>query len=102
MNIEEIVAKWNARWRYDFWWRTKYNIPFGSAEHRAANQIDIYFEYVEGRMLQSTMDKIKDDEEKAKKFKELGIWLNPVETVDDADWDKLSLATLSKDNKKES
>jgi hypothetical protein len=100
MTIEEVIAKWNSQWRYDFWWRTRYEVAFGSPEHRAANQVDIYFEYVENRMYQEAVEKFKVDEEKQKKFKETGIWLNPDEKVTDDAWDKLDLSLLSKNNNK--
>lgn len=32
---------------FEWWWRKKYNIPFGSAQHRAMCLIDIYWEYLE-------------------------------------------------------
>lgn len=75
MTLRDSVLKWNGSWRYDYWWREKHNIAFNSEAHRAANQIDIKFEYTEQVLAHQEYDKLRQDQHKAKKLKETGQWL---------------------------
>ncbi len=36
---------WNFIYPFDRWWRTRYNVPFGSNQHTAMRMSDIVFEY---------------------------------------------------------
>ena len=49
--VHAFIINWNQRWPIDFWWRKKYNIPFGSEEHRQANFIQMYYEYYEEKAM---------------------------------------------------
>lgn len=48
--IETLVVDWLTRFPIDKWWREKYNVPFGSAQHRSMKYRDMVFEYVEHEM----------------------------------------------------
>jgi len=44
--INNFLFEWH-RFAIDYWWRKKYNIPFGSIQHREMNFIDMLIEYQE-------------------------------------------------------
>lgn len=44
--LNNFIAEW-SRYPIDLWWRKRYNIPFGSPQHRAMNFIDMAIEYQE-------------------------------------------------------
>ena len=49
-NAQEEIDKFIFKWHdfpFDYWWRKKYKIPFGSQAHREMNFIDMYIEYRE-------------------------------------------------------
>jgi hypothetical protein len=74
MTLRELVLEWDNEWRYDYWWRKKYNIPFNSERHREANQIDIAFEFMENQITNESLDQLKLDEEN-KKMLERGEYI---------------------------
>lgn len=44
--IDHFVLKWDE-FAIDYWWRKRYNIPFGSSQHREMSFIDMAVEYRE-------------------------------------------------------
>ena len=44
--IEHYIFNWHS-FPIDYWWRKKYNVPFGSRQHREQNFIDMLIEYQE-------------------------------------------------------
>lgn len=48
--VRTFLFEW-SRFPIDYWWRKKYNIPFGSKEHRAMNFIDMLIEYEENLLM---------------------------------------------------
>lgn len=46
-HLKDLVLKWNDTWKYDYWFRKKYNIRFNSKEHREVSQIDVKFNFIE-------------------------------------------------------
>lgn len=74
MSLKEVVLQWDNMWRYDYWWRQKYRIPFNSEKHRAARQEDIAFEYMESRLADEALEELKKEEER-EKLKKSGQWM---------------------------
>ncbi len=94
MSQKEFVIRWNNLYRYDYWWRQKYGVPFNSEMHREANQIDILFEYIENNLSNEALAKYKDDGAKQKRLKETGQWMKESESKKEAiveAFDKLDL-----------
>lgn len=63
--IKNDVIHFIFRWHefpLDYWWRKRYNIPFGSRQHREMNFIDIYVEYQEGLLLKQTQDEYEQEQ----------------------------------------
>ena len=85
MTLSEFVLKWNNTWAYDFWWRQKYKVPFGSKEHLDANQIDIAIEYVEDKLAEEAFKDHKKKQENKDHLEKTGEWIR----VDDKKQKKL-------------
>lgn len=69
--FEKEIIKWNSRFRYDRFFRKKYNIAFNSPEHRGMNQIDIFFELFEDQVF----DRIITEDKEHKAYLETGVFL---------------------------
>ena len=46
-DIDNFIYDWNNNYPIDRWYRQKYNIAFGSPEHRVLSFIDMYIEWKE-------------------------------------------------------
>lgn len=73
--MEDFVILWNNRFKYDYWYRKKFNIPFNSDQHRALSPIDVKFAFVEEMMMESERTKYQRIEKEKKKYAETGQWL---------------------------
>lgn len=49
------VIKWNIQYPFDYIWRKKYNIPFGSKQHLEHCHIDMMFDLYEDKVMQGIM-----------------------------------------------
>ena len=61
--IKDDVIHFIFRWHefpLDYWWRKRYNIPFGSRKHREMNFIDIFIEYQEELLLRQTQEEYEN------------------------------------------
>ena len=50
LNLKQRVRNFLIDWHQfpvDFWWRKRYNIPFGSSQHCEMSLIDMTIEYIE-------------------------------------------------------
>jgi len=89
-----FIFDWH-RFSIDFWWRKKYNIPFGSSRHREMNFIDMLIEYQEELLVNRilTTENVKDIQED----EELGLANVPKNTIPlsqediDKDYESLNL-----------
>lgn len=95
MTLIDQVRKWNNTWRYDYWYRSKYNIAFNSKQHRAIDPLTIKFEYIESCLATAQLEQSEINEKKLKALKE-GRWIE--ENIDqekqDKLWDKIDLSKL--------
>lgn len=66
--VETFIVNWHD-FIVDYWWRKKYNIPFGSAAHREMSLIDMCIEYQEAKMIQKAIT----DREKEVLYEEGGL-----------------------------
>jgi len=88
MSLEEQVIKWNATWKRDWWYRSKYNLPFNSERHREISQVDIHFEYIEEYLHKKILKDANEKLEKEKRLKETGKWIEE-KTLSESEVDKL-------------
>lgn len=64
-DLKDFLIDWNNKYPIDFWWRKKYNIPFGSKAHLEANFLDMYADFIEEKMMNDFVKKkerLPDDE----------------------------------------
>ena len=92
--IKRFIFNWNE-FPCDYWWRKRYNIPFGSTAHREMNFIDMYIEYQEELLLNDIMEQedIEEDIDLGINGKEI-VKLSKKE-IDD-DYDNLDLSNFDK------
>lgn len=58
-SANSFLSFWNSLY-LDFWWRKKYNIPFGSSQHREMNPIDMLIEYLEEEQIKLAFEEKRD------------------------------------------
>ena len=93
-NIKDEVKRFIFNWHefpFDYWWRKRYNIPFGSPTHREMNFIDMYIEYQEELLLKEKI--YEEDIEEINNGKEV-VKLSKQE-IDD-DYNNLDLSQFNK------
>lgn len=74
-NAQEEIDKFIFKWHdfpFDYWWRKKYKIPFGSQAHREMNFIDMYIEYREEFLLNKAIEE-RDKSVSDREDEELGL-----------------------------
>ena len=74
-NAQEEIDKFIFKWHdfpFDYWWRKKYKIPFGSQAHREMNFIDMYIEYREEFLLNQAIEE-HDKSVSDREDEELGL-----------------------------
>ena len=60
-DVRNFIFYWHE-FPLDYWWRKKYNIPFGSPQHRSMSFIDMYVEYQEELLLRES-ERISEEQE---------------------------------------
>lgn len=60
--VRRFILEWHD-FPFDYWWRKKYNVPFGSKAHREMNFIDIYTEYQEEALLKKIQEEYQRKQE---------------------------------------
>lgn len=94
MTLTELIIKWSNTWRFDYWWRKKYNIPFNSEAHRNVSQIDIKMDYIESFLAQNQIKEIELSEARLKEYSETGKWIRTNEAKEKALFDKMDLSNF--------
>ena len=74
MDFRRLVIDWNNRYPLDRWFRKKHNIRFNSSQHRGANLLDIYFEFIEEKIYSDAQKEFMIQSEKDLRYKKNG-WL---------------------------
>lgn len=60
-DIDNFVFNWGL-FPLDYWWRKKYNVPFGSKQHREMSFIDMAIEWKEENIIENVTNPKKDDD----------------------------------------
>ena len=60
-DIDNFVFDWGL-FPLDYWWRKKYNVPFGSKQHREMSFIDMAIEWREENIVKNAMNPKKDED----------------------------------------
>lgn len=59
--IDNFIFNW-SNFPIDLWWRKKYNVPFGSPDHRSMSFIDMAIEYQESLLWNKTLRSPEENE----------------------------------------
>lgn len=58
--IRDFITKWDSEHPIDFWYRRKFNIPFGSPEHLATTFIDQQIWHEEQELVKRITERPED------------------------------------------
>lgn len=61
-NLKDFIIDWNRKYPIDRWYRKKYNIPFGSEEHKRVSFLNMRLEYEEDLLFFNLEKKRKESE----------------------------------------
>lgn len=86
--FKSFIVAWNIRFKYDRLWRKKYNIPFGSEQHLKANQIDIYIDMYEDKVIQDIQLLYTQKQKDLEEYRKTGVFLKEEKMSEEAE-DKL-------------
>lgn len=57
--VDHFIFNWHD-FPFDYYWRKKYHVPFGSAAHREMSFIDMYIEYREDLLINRSLEAESD------------------------------------------
>ena len=60
-DVNHFLLNWH-QFIIDYWWRRKYNVPFGSPQHRRMNLLDMYIEFQEDAMINRISSNVNKDD----------------------------------------
>lgn len=63
MTILQKVIQWNNKYPYDYLWRKKYNIPFGSEQHLKTSHVDMCFDMIEEDYIRNKIKEKRDEDD---------------------------------------
>jgi LPS O-antigen subunit length determinant protein (WzzB/FepE family) len=98
--LRNQIINWTVRFPLDNSFRKKYNISFGSEQHRALNEIDIYLDWLEQEVQLEFLNKAKESIENERLYSE-GTWLKQSTVIEDDDeemldlWNKISTKDIN-------
>lgn len=96
---EKFIIDWNNKFPKDRLYRKKYNIAFGSPEHRITNQIDILLDLKEDILFDKFSKQYIEEKENFKTYKETNKFMKDIELdskkMDDL-FEKLDVSKLNK------
>ena len=72
---KQFIIKWNNCYPKDRRWRKKYNVSFGSKEHREISQIDIYLDALEDTLFNKYIEQHEMETKALETYKKEGKWL---------------------------
>lgn len=95
-SVDRFLFNWHD-FPFDYWWRKKYHIPFGSSAHREMSFIDMYIEWREDMIVNRSLEQAEQQEEE-----ELGMGSAPTNVVKmsqqeiEDDYENLDLENFNK------
>lgn len=79
--IRKFIIKWNNNYPFDYIWRKKFGVAFGSTDHRQMSFFDMIFELEEEKMMNNLSNQ-KQLEVELQKEKDFGITDEEFENLD--------------------
>lgn len=98
--LKDRIVQWNVRFPLDREYRKKHNIIFGSEQHLALNQIDLYLDYLEDIVYKEIWEEAKESVKMEEDYKK-GILMKEreVSKEEEADlFDKLDVSNIESSN----
>jgi hypothetical protein len=77
-DLESFMVAWNVRFKYDRLWRRKYNIPFMSDQHLQSNQIDIFLDLLEDKLVEKAQVSYLERQKNKEEYEKNGIFLKEI------------------------
>lgn len=62
-NIKNFVIEWNIKYPFDYIWRKRNNVSFGSEEHKRMSHLDMVIELYEENYIKRMIREAKEAEE---------------------------------------
>ena len=59
-HLRDFIAEWNLQYPYDRYWRKKYNVAFGSKQHREMDFLSMAVDLLEDKMFAEIEEKEAD------------------------------------------
>lgn len=92
-DIDDFIFNWHE-FPIDYWWRQRYNVPFGSSQHRDMNFFDMLIEYRENIAINRFKNEYKKTQEQQDDDSSGGMHLTQGQ-IDD-DYESLDLTQFDK------
>lgn len=70
VDIVNFVSEWNAKYPFDYLWRKKYNVPFGSKQHLETSHVNMMIDLYEEANMRKLMDKFNSREFDASEYEQ--------------------------------
>lgn len=88
--VKDFLLWWNYSFPKDYLYRQQFNIGFGSPEHRALNQIDVYLHFAEEKLFKEAMEQRQLRKSLQEKWAN-GVWRKEWTNSDKDLFDKIKI-----------
>lgn len=99
--LRRQIIEWSNRFPLDYSFRKKRQIIFGSEQHRALNEIDIYFEWLEEKLHNEFVEMAKQQLKNEKDYAD-GTWIRSVDDDDNIAFKKIKVGDFNSSEDDES
>lgn len=76
--LKSFIIDWNNKWRFDYWYRDKYEVAFNSPEHRMLSPIDVKRNFIEETLISREREKYIVKKKDEKVYEKTGQWLKKI------------------------
>lgn len=92
-DVDRYIFRWHD-FPFDYWWRKKYNVPFGSAAHREMSFLDIYIEWRENLLMTRAIEEEINEDWTEEDYRKAGA---PLDTDKDPNAVKMTQQEIEED-----
>jgi hypothetical protein len=68
-SLVDFIIDWNNNYPFDYFWRKKYNVAFGSQQHLDMCFIDMRIDLLEDKIYENFVKQLSKQEDKSKEFR---------------------------------
>lgn len=58
--LDQAIIHWDNQYPLDRWWRLKYKVPFGSAQHKEASHFNMFLEFREEELVREHRERAEN------------------------------------------